>query len=77
MLPSTDDISFRLLAPPQIAAGYLRAESDAGRGVATNRHRASTIARARRASGLTGRCGQDHLCQALRVIARNCFRRQG
>lgn len=59
-----------LPALPSTVAAYLRAESAAGRAVATIRHRASTIAKAHRVAGLTDPCTQELVRLALRAIAR-------
>jgi site-specific recombinase XerD len=59
-----------LPALPATVADYLRAESGAGRAVATIRHRASTIAKAHRVAGLPDPCSQELVCLALRAIAR-------
>lgn len=59
-----------LPALPETVAGYLRAESAAGRAVATIRHRASTIAKAHRVAGLADPSAEEPVRLALRAIAR-------
>jgi integrase len=59
-----------LPADPGSVAAYLRAESEAGRAVATVRRRAATIACAHRAAGLTNPCQAETVRLAVRAIAR-------
>jgi site-specific recombinase XerD len=59
-----------LPALPDTVASYLRAESAAGRAVATITHRASTIAKAHRVAGLIDPCATEPVRLALRAIAR-------
>jgi site-specific recombinase XerD len=59
-----------LPALPATVAAYLRAESDAGRAVATVRRRVATIALVHRAAGLANQSGEDVVRLVLKAIAR-------
>jgi integrase len=59
-----------LPAEPSTAAAFLRAESEAGKAVATVRRRAATIARLHRAAGFPNPCDSEEVRLALRGIAR-------
>jgi integrase len=59
-----------LPAEPEAVAAYLRAESGAGKAVATIRRRAATIARLHTAAALPSPCGSEVVRLALRAIAR-------
>ena len=59
-----------LAAEPSTVAAFLRAESDAGKAVATVRRRAATIARLHRAAALANPCDTETVRLALKAIAR-------
>jgi integrase len=59
-----------LPAEPSTVAAFLRAESAAGKAVATLRRRAATIAKVHRAADLPSPCGSEVVRLALRAIAR-------
>jgi site-specific recombinase XerD len=59
-----------LPASPATVAAYLKAESDAGRAVATVRRRAATVSRLHRAAGLENPCEHELVRLALKGIAR-------
>lgn len=59
-----------LPASPEAVAAFLRAESDAGKAVATIRRRAATISRMHRAAGLENPCEHELVRLALKGIAR-------
>jgi integrase len=57
-------------ANPETVAAYIRAESAAGKAVATLRRRAATIARLHTAAGLPSPCSSEAVRLALRALAR-------
>jgi integrase len=59
-----------LPATPETVAAYLRAESAAGKAVATLRRRAATIARLHTAATLPSPCSSEAVRLALRALAR-------
>lgn len=59
-----------LPASPETVAAFLRAESAAGKAVATIRRRASTLARMHQAAGLPNPCSHELVRLALKGIAR-------
>src|SRR5271166_4873169 len=59
-----------LPAEPSTVAAFLRAESEAGKAVATVRRRAATIARLHRAAGFANPCDSEVVRLALKAIAR-------
>lgn len=60
-----------LPASPEAVAAFLRAESEAGKAVATIRRRAATLARMHKAAGLANPCEHELVRLALKGIARN------
>jgi site-specific recombinase XerD len=59
-----------LPAQPEAVAAFLRAESEAGKAVATIRRRASTISRMHKAAGLASPCGDELVRLALKGISK-------